>query len=171
MEIKELFDKIKLDKLDSFFDLLELKNINEIKQIIEENIRFEKSIFSRLGITPEQKKNLLENYPIDLYDYNKLITRYDVFERVILDSAYSKLDFNEIAELANKSKIKRTWIQYNDGTKEPIVSSQIDDILDNPEIEINIDRPEIIVTYESPLNRKVIFTPGNVEVTTIELQQ
>lgn len=164
MEIKELFDKIKLNKLDSFFDLLELKNINEIKQIIEENIRFEKSIFARLGITPEQKKNLLENYPIDLYDYKKLITRYDVFERVIADHAFSKLDFNEIAELANKSEIKRSWIQYNDGTKELIVSSHIDDVLDNPEIEINLDKPEITVTYKAPLNKTVIFTPGSIEV-------
>jgi hypothetical protein len=164
MEIKELFDKIKLNKLDSFFDLLELKNINEIKQIIEENIRFEKSIFARLGITPEQKKNLLENYPIDLYDYKKLITRYDVFERVIADHAFSKLDFNEIAELANKSEIKRSWIQYNDGTKELIVSSHIDDVLDNPEIEINLDKPEITVTYKKPLSKQVIFTPGNIEV-------
>jgi hypothetical protein len=164
--IEELIEGHKLSDMKPWVDLLNLdkKSVEKIKRLIKADREFDKNILIKLGITPEQKQVLLNNYPLEIFNYKKLITGFDIFKKVITDRAHIELDYEEIMEIANQTKPKTDWIKHDDGTREPVVSSPIDDILNDPKINIDLEKPEIRATYKAPLNKQVIFTPGNIEV-------
>ena len=146
--------KIKLKEMKYWLDLLNLneKSIEEIKEIQEEDSEFNRNIMFSLGIELYDKDYLLNRIPLKLFDYEKLITRLDIFKRVASLRAYIELDQEEITKIYDDSGTV-TKVQYGISfTKSPI-----DDILDNPKININLDIPEIKVIYEKPVSKEVVF--------------
>ena len=146
--------KLKLKEMKYWLDLLNLdeKNIEEIKKIQEEDLEFNRNIMFSLGIDLEDKNYLLNNIPLKLFDYEKLITRLDIFNRVLIERAYIELDQEEITKIYVDSGIV-TKVQYGI----PFTKSKIDDILENPAIKINLDIPEIKVIYEEPISKEIVF--------------
>lgn len=140
--LKECGYKIKLNKMKYWLNLLKLSegSIKEIRRIQEEDENFNENILEiKIGITPAQKKYLLKNYPLKLFDYKKLITRLDILKRVIKERAYSELDFTYLKRETSKD------------------INELEESLDNPEIEINLEIPEIKVIYKEPVNKEVIL--------------
>lgn len=139
--LKECGYKIKLNEMKYWLNLLKLSegSIKEIRRIQEEDENFNENIEFKIGITPTQKKYLLKNYPLKLYDYKKLITRFDILKRVIKERAYSELDFTDLKIETSKD------------------INELEESLDNPEIEINLEIPEIKVIYKEPISKEVIL--------------
>ncbi len=146
--------KVKIKEMKYWLDLLNLneKDIEEIKKIQEEDSEFNRNIMFSLGIKLKDKTDLLNNYPLKLFDYKKLITRLDIFKRVVILRAYAELDQKKITEIYINSGIVTT---VQDGMS--LTKSKIDDILDNPKIVINLEIPEIRVNYGGPVNKEVVF--------------
>ena len=157
--LKEKGYKIKLKEIKYWLDLLNLneKNIQEIKKIQEEDSEFNRNIMFSFGISLEDKEYLLNNIPLKQFDYKKLITRLDILKRVLIERAYIELDYEKIISIAKKSRPLITWTKINKYEKEIIVEDRVDDILNNPKIEINLDILEIRVNYDKPVNKEVIF--------------
>lgn len=139
--LKECGYKIKLEEMKYWLNLLKLSegSIKEIRKIQEEDEDFNENIELKIGITPAQKKYLLKNYPLKLFDYKKLITRLDILKRVIKERSYSELDFTDLKIETSKN------------------INKLEKSLDNPEIEINLDIPEIKVIYKEPISKEIIF--------------
>ncbi len=177
--LKETGYRLKLKEIRYYMDLLKLDNesTEEIEKIKREDIEYRKDILFSLGITPEQKEYLLDNIPLKLLNCKKLITRLDIFKRVVGLRAFAELDQGEITkvitsdinsgpeinrqnmldEIIKKSKLKSLEFKY---------SRQIDDILDNPVIQINLknDVVSLSATYADPINRLVCFSNKGVKV-------
>jgi len=146
--------KIKLKKIKYWLDLFNLSenDVEKIRKMQREDMEYNRDILFSIGITPEQKKDLLNNYPLKLFDYKKLITQLDIFKKVVSFKAYVELNQKEITKIYVDSGTV-TKVQYGISfTKSPI-----DDILDNPKIDINLDIPEIRVSYSDPVNKEVVF--------------
>jgi DNA-binding transcriptional MerR regulator len=144
-----------LGEIKEYLDLLKLDNIEKIKSLKTEYDMFKKQIGIYQGITNDIRETILNEVPLRLLNLkNFKITRYEKLKSVIELRAYAELDYRELTD-----KI----IEF---TKDKDIKTlnKIGDILDKPEIEINTDKPEITVTYKKPLNKKVIFTPGSIEV-------
>jgi len=145
---------IKLKKAKYWVDLFNLSenDVEEIKKMQREDMEYNRDVLFSIGITPEQKKDLLNNVPLKLLDYEKLITRLDIFKRVAILRAYIELDQKEITKIYVDSGTV-TKVQYGI----PFTKSPIDDILYNPEIDINLGIPEIRVNYSDPVSKEVVF--------------
>jgi len=157
--LKEKGHKLKLKEIKYWLDLLNLneKNIEEIKKIQEEDSEFNRDIMFSLGINLDDKEYLLNNIPLKLFDYKKLITRLDILNRVLIERAYIELDYEKIIIIAKKSRPLITWTEINKYEKAPIVGDRVDDILNKPKIDINLYIPEIKVIYKEPVNKEVVF--------------
>lgn len=144
--LKECGYKIKLSEMNYWLNLLNLseESIKEIKKIQNEDENFNENLEFEIGITPEQKKYLLKNYPLKLFDYKKLITRFDILKRVIKERAYAELDFTDL-------KIE---------TSEDI--NKLENSLDNPEINLDLDMPEIKVIYKKPISKEIVFKKNSL---------
>lgn len=117
------------------------------------------------GYNTRPKKDLLFNFPLNLLNYEKIITWLDILNRVLIERAYIELDYKEIISIATKSKSLITWMKINKSEKEIIIKNPIDVILNNLEIDINLDIPEIKVIYKEPINKEVVFKKdGLIEV-------
>ena len=160
--------KIKLKEIKYWLDLLDLneKNIEEIKKIQEEDSEFNRNIMFSLGINLDNKKYLLNNIPLNMFDYKKIITKLDILNRVLIERAYIELDYEKTISIAEKSRPLITWTKINKYEKEIIVEDRVDVILNNPEIDIDLDIPEIRVSYKEPVNKEVVFKKdGFIKVT------
>jgi len=147
ISLKESGYKIKFKEMKYWLNLLNLSegSIKEIKKIQDEDENFNENILEiKIGITPKQKKYLLKNYPLKLFDYKKLITRLDILKRVIKERAYAELDFTGL-------KIE---------TSEDI--NKLENSLDNPKINLDLDVPEIKVIYKEPINKEVVFKKNSL---------
>ncbi|MBA7583991.1 hypothetical protein ES708_25943 [subsurface metagenome] len=177
--LKETGYRLKLREIRYYLDLLKLDNesTREIEKIKRENAEYRKDILFSIGITPEQKEYLLDNIPLKLLNCKKLITRLDIFKRVVGLRAFAELDQGEITkvitsdinsrpeinrqnmldEIIKKGKLKSLEFKY---------SRSIDDILDNPKISINLKNATapISAEYLDPVNRLVCFSNKGVKV-------
>lgn len=178
-DLKETGYKLTLKEIKYYLDLLKLdkKSIEEIEKIKREDTDYKKDILFTIGITPKQKEYLLNNIPLKLLNYKKLITRLDIFKRVVSLRAYAELDQEEITkiitnninngpeinrqkmldEIIKKDKLKFIEFKY---------SRPIDDILDNPKISINLKNATapISAKYAEPVNYLVCFSNKGIKV-------
>jgi hypothetical protein len=143
--LKESGYKIKLEKMKYWLDLLSLdkESVEEIGKIILEDQKFNNLIEGNIGITLDQKRYLLRNYPLRLFDYKKLITRLDILNRVIKERTYIELDLTDLMIEISKDMNKH------------------DEFLETenyPEISINLNLPEIRVIYKEPINKIMVFS-------------
>jgi len=146
MKLKEIGGYLSLFKLD-------YEAIRDIKEIIDEDKRYREEILFKEGITPEIKDYLLKNVPLKLLKLRNLtITRLEKFKRIIELKAYSHLDCKKITEIIIEN------------SKDQKAFYKIQDKLDSPTIDINIDDvndPLIQVEYSEPFNRNVLFSKNN----------
>lgn len=145
-----------LIEIKEYLDLIKLNDITQIQNILEEDTGFNEEMPFLLGIDKKIKEYLIENVPINLFDYKKILTRLDYLERAVKLRAYAELDYKELTEII----VKNTKI-IKKGSK---FESIFNDILDNPGIEINLDIPEIKVIYKEPVSKTVIFKQNSIQV-------
>lgn len=147
-----------LAEIKDYLDLIKLNDIEKIKNILREHRKFEEEMLLLIGIDKEIKEYIIKNVPLNLFNYEKILTKLDHLKKVIQLRAYAELDYRELTSIiiANADKI---IIKGN------VTKSIFNDILDNPDIEINIDTQEIKVIYPAPVNKQIIFKQaGLVEV-------
>lgn len=177
--LKETGYRLTLKKIKYYLDLLKLdeKSTGEIEKIKREDTEYRKDILFSLGITPKQKDYLLDNIPLKLLNYKKLITRLDIFKRVVGLRAFAEIDQDEITkiitsginsgieinrqnmldEIIKKGKLKSIEFKH---------SRSIDDILDNPVIKINLKNKTVPISakYADPVNYLVCFSNKGIKV-------
>lgn len=158
--------RMKLRDIRSYLDLLELnlEAVRDIKDIIEDDRRHRENILFKEGITPEIKDYLLKEIPLKLLDLKKLtITRFERLKQIITLRAYAELDQKEITEIINRN------------SKDLDSINKIQEILDSPGVETNIDKLDltkedsikevyISVRYGKPFYKTVLFKENKVEV-------
>jgi len=142
MEIKRYLDLTKLDSRET---------LNKIRDIMKEDSEL---IEIKNQVCEEDYKKILK-----LYNLRKSLkmSECEKFKRVIELRAYAEMDYKEITNILIKS--------FKD-IKNKNDLDKIQDNLDNPGIEINIDDPEkayISVTYKEPFNKTVLFTKDKIE--------
>ena len=149
MILKELRGYLSLFRLDR-------EAIRDIKDIIEEDAIQKRELLFSNGITPETRELMLKKIPLKLLNQRALkITRFEKFNKIIGLRAYAELDYKDITEIIiRKSKDLDSF-------------NQIQDSLDSPTIDINIDDiedPQILVEYGEPFNKIVLFSKNKSEV-------
>lgn len=158
--------RMKLRDIRSYLDLLELnlEAVRDIKDIIEDDRRHRENILFKEGITPEIKDYLLKEIPLKLLDLKKLtITRFERLKQIITLRAYAELDQKEITEIINRN------------SKDLDSINKIQEILDSPGVETNIDKLDltkedsikevyISVRYGKPFYKTVLFKENKIEV-------
>lgn len=149
MKLLEIGGYLSLFKLDH-------EEIRDIKEIIDEDKRYKEEILFKEGITPEVKAYLLKEVPLKLLRLKNLaISRLEKFNKIIALKSYAELDYKDITEIIiRKSKNLDSF-------------NQIQEQLDSPTIDINIDDiedPQILVEYKEPFNKIVLFTKNKSEV-------
>jgi len=177
--LRETGYRLTLKKIKYYLDLLKLdqKSFEEIEKIKREDIEYRKNILFLLGITPKQKEYLLDSIPLKLLNFNKLITKLDIFKRVAGLRAYAELDQEELTkiitssinngpeinrqnmldEIIKKGKLKTIEFKHN---------RPIDDILDNPIIQINLKNKVVPISakYSDPVNHLICFSKHGIKV-------
>lgn len=149
---------MKLKEIRGYLSLFALgrEAIRDIKDIIEEDMSYRENIIFKEGITPKIKEYLLKEVPLKLLRLKKLkITRLEKFKKIIELKAYSELDYKDITEIIIRN------------SKDLNSFNKIQDILDNPIIDINIENEEeafISVLYEEPFNINVLFKENEIEI-------
>jgi len=149
---------MKLKELRGYLSLFRLNReaVIDIKDLInEDNIQKKELLFSN-GITPETRDLMLKKIPLKLLNQRALkITKLEKFNKIIGLRAYAELDYKDITEIIiRKSKDLDSF-------------NQIQDSLDSPTIDINIDDiedPQILVEYKEPFNKIVLFSKNKSEV-------
>ncbi|MBA7670133.1 hypothetical protein ES703_78276 [subsurface metagenome] len=149
MKLKELKGYLSLFRLDR-------EAIRDIEDIINEDAIQKKELLFSNGITPETRNLMLKKIPLKLLNQRALkITRFEKFKKIIGLRAYAELDYKNITEIIiRKSKDLDSF-------------NQIQDSLDSPTIDINIDDvndPLIQVEYSEPFNKIVAFTKNKSEI-------
>lgn len=149
---------MKLKEIRGFLSLLELnyEAIRDIKDIIEEDKKYREDILFKEGITPEVKQYILKEVPLKFMRLKKLkITRLEKFNKIIELRAYAELDYKEITDLIiRKSKDLDSFNQIQDSLDSPTIDIDIDDIED----------AQILVSYDEPFNKSVKFSKNKIEV-------
>jgi len=149
---------MKLKEIGGYLSLFKLgyEEIRDIKEIIDEDKKYKEEILFKEGITPEIKVYLLKEVPLKLLNLRNLtITKLEKFKKIIGLRAYAELDYKIISEIIIR---KSTDLDS---------FNQIQDSLDSPTIDINIDDiedPQILVSYNEPFNKIVLFTKNKSEV-------
>jgi len=177
--LKETGYRLTLKDIRYYLDLLKLdkKSTGEIEKIKREDTEYRADILFSIGITSEQKEYLLDNIPLNLLNHKKLITRLDIFKRVIGLRGYIELDQEEITKIINSSTGNGPGINRQNILDEIIkkgklksvefkYSRSIDDILDNPVIQINLKNTTVPVSvrYLDPINHLVCFSNKGIKV-------
>lgn len=148
-----------LAEIGESLELIKLNDIEKLKVIVEEDETFNNEMFFLIGIDKEIKKYIIKNIPLKLFNFEKILTRLDRLKKVIELRAYAELDYKKLASIMN-SNADKIIIKNN------IAESIFNDILDYPEIEINLHISKIRVTYSDPVNKKVVFfKDGLIEVS------
>jgi len=151
-----------LSEIKEYLDLTELKDINRLKAILEEDRKFNEEMYFLIGIDKEIKDYLIKNVPLNLINQEKILTKLDYLKKVIELRAYAELNYKEITNLiiSNADKII---------AKDKIIDSVFYNVLDNPEISINLrnEAAQISVLYKDPINKKVMFSEEGIEVFSI----
>ncbi len=150
---------MKLNEIGGYLSLFKLdyEEIRDIKEIIDEDKRYKEEILFKEGITSEIKAYLLSEVPLKLLNLRNLtITRLEKFNKIIELRAYSELDCKEVAEIIIKN------------SKDLDSFNKIQDHLQNPTINIDIEDAQIRVEYKEPFKKIVLFTKNNkIEVINI----
>ncbi|MGB3346668.1 MAG: hypothetical protein WBA71_05415 [Candidatus Humimicrobiia bacterium] len=137
---------MKLGEIKTYLNLLDLdiKALKEIKEITKGDKRCRENILFEEGITPGIKAYIFKNVLLKLLKKLK-ITSLEKFNKIIELKAYAELDYKEITDLIIKN------------SKNLEAFNKIQKILEDPEIDINLDIPEIKVIYKEPINKEVVF--------------
>jgi len=143
LRLKDIAEYLRLlEKLDH-------EAIREIKNIIEEDKRYREGILFNEGITAKTKDFILENVPLQVLRLKNLtITRKEKLFKIISLRAHAELDYKEISN---------TIVRNSKDLKE---FNKIQEILDSPIIDINIENVEeafISVRYDEPFKNHVLF--------------
>lgn len=169
-ELKESGFKIKLEKFKYWLELLELNEnaVHEIKNIYQEYKKHLKDIFQNFGITPKKRMDLIRTYDMRIFDYEVMVTRYDILKRIFQERSYTEFDQKEITELyANYLDTNQMNFDYTEDWESVMDASSnpVDDALSFPEFRIDLNIPEIILIYSDPVNKTVVFKQdGLIEV-------
>lgn len=177
-DLKNSYYAIKPEKIKYWIDLLKLDEeaVKEIKKIIKEYIEFKRDIGLKFGISMKTREFLMKKVPLRLWDYKNLLTKFDILKRVFSERATEELDIEYLMSLWFD---KRWGYPENPNAEwtsdigelldepESSTTSPVDIALCNPEMEIDLDIPEIKVSFREPISRTVIFRENKIEILNI----
>ena len=151
---------MKLKTIKKYADLLEFKNIEILKNMIEKYNRALAEIDNRLDTGQNQKK------PLDKESFGRILNfrllqrslirnEFVEFKRFVELRAYAELDYKELTEVI---------IKYVNSTTFDI--TKLNDTLDFPDIKINLKSTVVPITvkYSEPINRLICFSNKGVKV-------
>jgi ribosomal protein S18 len=151
---------MKLKTIKKYADLLEFKNIEILKNMIEKYNRALAEIDNRLDTGQNQKK------PLDKESFGRILNfrllqrslirnEFVEFKRFVELRAYAELDYKELTEVI---------IKYVNSTTFDI--TKLNDTLDFPDIKINLKSTVVPITvkYSLPINRLICFSNKGVKV-------
>lgn len=143
------FENQKSFQKDGILKKLDILNFIEIKQLKKDDT-FIKKILLDSEASLQVKQKVLDAYQV--YNCEISLSKWDIFEEMIRARAYIEL-----------------LEPYKNLDKGSLEFLEIDNVLNNPAIETNIDEIEdinqaYITASYSRLNKKVIFTKDKIEI-------